>query len=52
MISARVLVSMFYSVNVVVRGSAMYVVISLRISLMVSLVSRASTGFVLAVMAL
>lgn len=47
--TVRALVSMFYSVNVVVRGSAMYVVIFLGIFLMLSLLSRASTGFSLVV---
>jgi len=35
-------VSMFYSVNIVIHGSVMYVVIFLDIFLMVSLVSRVS----------
>jgi len=43
---------MFCSVNVVVYGSVMFAMIFLAIFLMVSLVSRASIGFVVVVMAL
>ena len=45
-------VSMFCSVNVVVYGSVTFAMIFLAIVLMVSLVSRASTGFAVVVMAL